>query len=133
LTASPVLIAAGVAAAALIGGAVFYILKRPSAAERERRRRLSIHREGRITDGTVFDVGEPGEDDRSGAGHLLYYTYSIGGVDYSACQDVSALTEHIRDPATVIGSVYVKYQSKNPYNSIIVCEEWSGLRKQRRN
>jgi hypothetical protein len=133
LTASPVLVTAGVAAAALLGGVVFFILKRPSAVERERRRRLSIHRAGRITDGTVFDVDEPGEDGRSGMGHLLHYTYSIGGVDYSACQDVSALAEQIgEDPAVLIGSVYVKYQSKNPYNSIIVCEEWSGLRKRRR-
>ncbi len=133
MTASPVLITAGVAAAALIGGAVFYILKRPSAAERERRRRLSVYRQGRITDGTVFDVDEPGASESLGAVRLLYYTYSIGGVDYSTCQDVSTLIEQIgEDPAALIGSVYVKYHSKNPYNSIIVCEEWSGLRKRRR-
>jgi hypothetical protein len=54
-------------------------------------------------------------------------------VDYSACQDVSALTDRIgQDPASMIGSVYVKYHAKNPYNSIVVCEEWSGLRQRRR-
>jgi hypothetical protein len=133
LTASPLLITAGVAAAALIGGLVIYILKRPSASERERRRRLKIHREGRITDGTVFDVGEPEQASGPESARLLYYTYSIGGVDYSACQDISALAQHVgEDPATLIGSVYVKYHAKNPYNSIIVCEEWSGLRNRRR-
>jgi hypothetical protein len=72
-----------VAAAALIGGLVIYILRRPSAAERERRRRLKIYQEGRITDGTVFDVGEPGDPAGPDSARLLYYTYSIGGVDYS--------------------------------------------------
>lgn len=133
MSASPVLITAGVAAAALIGGLVIYILRRPSAAERERRRRLKIYQEGRITDGTVFDVGEPGDPAGPDSARLLYYTYSIGGVDYSACQDVSALTDRIgQDPASMIGSVYVKYHAKNPYNSIVVCEEWSGLRQRRR-
>ena len=132
LTASPVLIVAGVAAAVLIGGLVLYILQRPSAAERERRRRLKIHQQGRITDGTVFDVAEPGADHGPESARLLYYTYSIGGVEYSACQDISALAELIgNDPASVIGSVYVKYHSKNPYNSIVVCEDWSGLRPRR--
>jgi hypothetical protein len=134
LSASPVLIAAGVAAAALIGGFVVYLVKRPSAAERERRRRLKIHREGRITDGTVFDVGEPAEASGPESERLVFYTYSIGGVDYSACQDVSALTAHVgENPARLIGSVYVKYQAKNPYNSIVVCEEWSGLRQRGRD
>lgn len=121
------------AAVAVIGGFVFYILRRPSAAERERRRRLKIHQEGRITDGTLFDVGEPGAEQGPESARLLYYTYSIGGVEYSACQDVSTLAERIgSDPASVIGSVYVKYHSKNPHNSIIICEEWSGLRPRRR-
>jgi hypothetical protein len=133
LTGSPALIAAGVAAAALIAGIVVYILRRPSPAERERRRRFMVHREGRITDGTVFDVAEAGQGNGAAPENLIYYTYSIGGVDYSACQDVSTLAERVGgDTTSLIGAVYVKYQSKNPHNSIIVCEDWSGLRPRRR-
>jgi hypothetical protein len=133
VTGSPVFIASGLAAAALIGGLVVYILRRPSPAERERRRRLQLQREGRITDGMLFDVGEPEPSNGAASARLLFYNYSIGGVDYSACQDVSALAERVGDnPASLVGAVYVKYHSKNPYNSIIVCEEWSGLRPRRR-
>jgi hypothetical protein len=134
LTGSPALITAGVAAAALIGGLVVYVLRRPSPAERERRRRLQVHREGRITDGIVFDVGETNQDNAAPPARLIYYDYSIGGVDYSACQDVSTLAERVgEDAGRFIGSVYVKYQPKNPHNSIIVCEEWSGLCPRRRS
>jgi hypothetical protein len=132
LTGSPVFIAAGLASAALIGGLIAYLLRRPSASERERRRRLQVHRGGRITDGTIVDMAES-EQPAGPAAQLLYYKYSIGGVEYSACQDITGLTERIgNDPASLVGAVYVKYQSKNPYNSIIICEEWSGLRPRRR-
>ena len=32
------------------------------------------------------------------------------------------------DPDRLIGPVYMKYTPRNPANSIIVCEQWSGLR-----
>jgi hypothetical protein len=132
LTGSPVLITAGVVVAALIGGLVIYIVRRPSPAERERRRRLKVHREGRIADGTVFDISDTNQDNAVAPARLIFYDYSIGGVDYSACQDVSTLAERVgEDTVRLVGSVYVKYQAKNPHNSIIVCEEWSGLRPRR--
>lgn len=134
MTGSPVLITSGVVAAAAVAGVVIYILRRPSPAERERRRRLKVNEQGRITDGTVFDVAETSQGNGAPTENLIYYNYSIGGVDYSACQDVSTLSERIgNDTTSLIGAVYVKYQSKNPHNSIIVCEEWSGLRPRRRN
>ena len=61
--------------------------------------------------------------------HLIDYRYLIRGIDYSTVQDVSSLVEIVgSDPAGLIGAVSVKYLSSNPYNSIVVCEEWSGLR-----
>ncbi len=33
------------------------------------------------------------------------------------------------DPRGIVGPVAVKYHNKNPYNSIIVCEHWSGFRR----
>ena len=65
---------------------------------------------------TVFDVRE----------NELFYSYTVGGVEYSATQDVSAIRERVpNDPA---GLATAKYISRNPANSIVICEEWSGLR-----
>ena len=55
--------------------------------------------------------------------------YTVRGVHYTASQDVSALREFLPAEAhRLIGVSGLKYSSKNPANSILVCEEWSGLR-----
>ena len=60
---------------------------------------------------------------------LVHYSYGVNGVQYTACQDVGPLAETVGDdPRGVVGSVVVKVHQKNPYNSIVICEEWSGLR-----
>lgn len=93
--------------------------------ERERRRRLLVHAKGRTTDGTVTDIPES-----EGAGEpLIHYRYVVGGVEYSAAQDVSALRDAIGDAQQFLGTVTVKYFPRLPANSIVVCEEWSGLRR----
>ena len=103
---------------------LFRIWRRANdVGERERRRRLGVNRAGRTASGVVLDIVD------DGVGRLIHYTYRIGAVDYNACQDVSALDDLMgEDPAWVVGAVQVKYQKTNPYNSIVVCEEWSGLR-----
>jgi hypothetical protein len=59
----------------------------------------------------------------------LYYSYSIRGVQYAASQDISALREHLpEEPERLIGVASLKYAPRNPANSILLCEEWSGLR-----
>ena len=74
---------------------------------------------GRMAGATVFDVRE----------QELFYTYSVGGVEYSATQDVSSIQEHLpKDAAALAGPATVKYIPRNPANSIVVCEKWSGLR-----
>lgn len=111
-------------AALLLGsGAVVALVvlwrRRHDAVEKERRRRLEVNRHGRITSGVVLDI----------EGDLIHYQYAIGAVEYAACQDVSTLAERVGvDPRGIVGAVTVKYHQKNPYNSIVVCEEWSGLR-----
>jgi len=51
-------------------------------------------------------------------------------VEYTASQDVSALRELLPDdPSVVNGVVFVKYDSRNPANSMILSEDWSGLRR----
>jgi hypothetical protein len=59
----------------------------------------------------------------------LYYSYSVRGVHYTASQDVTALRERLpAAPERLIGFASLKYSPRNPANSILVCEEWSGLR-----
>ncbi len=103
----------------LVAAVVIVMWKRRNPRERERRRRLAVNRYGRFGDGMVVDC----------QGDVLYYNYSLRGVDYAASQDVSTLREYLQgDLASFIGPVTLKYSSKNPANSILLCEEWSGLR-----
>jgi hypothetical protein len=94
--------------------------KGASAEELERQRRLLVNQRGRIGDGLVSDI-------RDG---VIYFSYSIHGVDYQATQSVASLGDVIpEEPQRIIGPVMLKYLPRNPANSIVVCEKWSGLRK----
>jgi len=108
------------AAAVLIAVAVWIAIKRHATPEkREKRRRLHLNATGRLGDALVDEVDD----------NLLYYSYSIRGVQYTASQDVSTLRDRL--PAglsRLIGPSSMKYDSNNPGNSILLCEEWSGLR-----
>jgi len=92
---------------------------RTTPAERERKRRLAVNGKGRVCDASVMDVRD----------NALYYRYSIAGVKYAASQDISGLRELLPpDPSVLIGPATLKYLPANPANSIVICEEWSGLR-----
>lgn len=118
-----ILAPSSLAAAAAVSGVAalvqLVLWKRRSPAERERRRRLEVHARGRIVCGMALELQQD----------VLYYNYSVGGAEYSAGQDVSAL-RHLLPPEPA-GPVLVKYLPSNPANSIVVCEQWSGLRKQK--
>ena len=119
-----ILITLIVAAAALIASGLWFVLNsRPSAQERERRRRLAVNARGRIADGTITEVSE----------HGIFYSYSVGGAEYATSQDIGELRASIQVPLEkLIGCpVTVKYAMRNPANSIVVCERWSGLRSGR--
>ena len=49
--------------------------------------------------------------------------------EYAASQDVSKLAGLV--PKDVSNAASVKYDRKNPANSIVVAEQWSGLRGSR--
>ncbi len=128
------LIAAGVAALG-IGITVFIRRNRKSPEQLERDRRHQISAMGRIIDGTVTDVAElaPKPATKTGNGHgrvqLLIYHYDVSGVTYEASQDVTHLRHRVDLHTCRIGvPTSVKYDPQNPANSIVVAEEWSGLR-----
>ena len=91
---------------------------RVTAEERERRRRDALAARGKMGDAVLVEIRED----------LLFYTYAVRGVEYTASQDVSALTERVPRDYSSIASVVVKFDPRNPANSIVLAEGWSGLR-----
>ena len=104
-----------------------------TAEERERERRIWLTDHGRILDGTVNDVQEievaPGQNG-SGEAQLVIYQYDVAGVSYEASQDVTLLRHLIDLHSCRLGlPASIKYDPHNPGNSIVISENWSGLRK----
>ena len=86
--------------------------------ERERRRRSALMAHGKMSDAVLVEI----RDD------LLFYSYGVRGVEYTASQDVSTLQQYMPPDFSTIDAVSVKYDHKNPANSIVLAEQWSGLR-----
>jgi hypothetical protein len=92
---------------------------RVSPGDRERRRRLQLGETGRLHSGLVTDL----QDD------LILYSYELHGVSYTCSQDISSLRDRVpADSARIVGPVTLKYFVRNPANSIVISERWSGLR-----
>ncbi len=92
--------------------------------KRERRRRLAVNAQGRLGDALITEAADGS----------LYYSYDIRGVHYTASQDISALHHLLpAEPHRLLGNAGLKYSPRNPANSILICEEWSGLRAPARN
>jgi hypothetical protein len=123
---TPEAIWVAVGAIVVVSAAIWWLVRnylrgRPTPDEVERRRRGVLHREGKMGDGEIVDV------ETSSAS--IVYSYSVAGVTYTASQDMSALQSWLPpDVMTMVGPVSVKFDPRNPANSIVLCEEWSGLR-----
>jgi hypothetical protein len=116
--------------AAVFGAAWVIVLirrrRRRSPEEMERLRRLGVNRRGRIASGEILDVMEP-PPGTPGA-RLVAYRYDATGVTYHAAQDLSALPAVLALVKRRVGrTVSVKYDPRVPANSILACEEWSGV------
>ena len=99
---------------------------RKSPEEKERLRRLHLVQHGRIIDGTVLDLTDP---ILPGNTRILQYQYEIAGVVYEGGQGVTHLQEQIAAHGDFLGMpASVRYDTKNPANSIVIAETWSGLR-----
>lgn len=100
--------------------------RRKSPEEIERLRRLDVNRRGRITVGQVVDIVDP--DASTGQGRLVVYKYEVAGVTYEVAQNISGLPELAATAQTLPGhTASIKYDPKQPTNSIFACEEWSGV------
>jgi len=96
-----------------------WVRSRITPEERERRRCARLVAAGKITDAMLVEVGEA----------LVFYSYSVGGMVYTASQDI---TRFLSDPAvdfSGVSAMSVKYDPRNPANSIVLAEAWSGLRR----
>lgn len=135
----------GGGAAAL--GLIVYAFARPASDPdtEERKRRLHLNHIGRIAEGQVVELAEhaaPAAEQRRGLlgakakpladnrpRHLVSYSYSISGVTYETAQDITGLESQVRFERLVAGHpASVKYDPSNPSDSILVADDWSGLR-----
>lgn len=91
---------------------------RVTPEERERRRRDALVATGKMGDATLMEV----RDD------LLLYSYDVRGIEYTASQDIALLKQYMPSDLSALASVSVKYDARNPANSIILAERWTGLR-----
>jgi len=93
--------------------------RRITPEELEKRRRQSVNLQGKLGDGEIIDID----------GDNVFYSYSVAGVGYTTSQDVSSLQAMLpADRAAIPGPVSIKFLTTNPPNSIVLCEDWSGLR-----
>jgi hypothetical protein len=119
-------IAAGVVALIGLIWLIVY-LRRPSPEEVERRRREHLTRTGRITDGVIVDARTlSGDDSISPNPEVLVYSYRLAGVTYNCAQDVSKLPDQVLG-FRIDQPVQLRYDPRNPGNSILVSESWTGL------
>lgn len=107
--------------------------------ELEKQRRAYLNQVGRIVEGQITDFVElaastfEGKKGRApainGPRKLVYYSYSISGVSYETAQDITTLDGHAGMDRIIAGlSASVKYDPSNPSNSILIADDWSGLR-----
>jgi hypothetical protein len=100
--------------------------RRKSPDEIEHLRRMEVNACGRIIMGRIVELAEPQPD--GPAGPVLLYDYEVAGVTYEAAQDLSALPAIAAAAPFLPGqTANIKYDPKQPTNSILACEDWCGI------
>ena len=126
---------------------IVFAFMRPNVdpEDAERKRRLHLNLIGRIAEGQVVELSEQPAEHAEGRRSLLptrsrplpdarprcmvSYSYSISGVTYHTAQDVTGLESQVRFDRLMAGQqASVKYDPANPSDSILVADDWSGLR-----
>jgi hypothetical protein len=127
------------ASLAVVGGAFLSKLlgRSPDPDEIERQRRAYLNQIGRIVEGQITDLVEVAEDkarrkstkEVNGRRKLVCYSYSISGVSYETAQDITSLEGRAGMERIITGlPASIKYDPSNPSNSILIADDWSGLR-----
>ena len=143
---SKLILAMGAAAVAAIV-MIFYAFRRPAEDPEaiERKRRLHLNQIGRIAEGQVVELAaHPAEPRAHSKGifgsrtrpvpnpdlrQLVSYSYNISGVTYHTAQDITGLESQVRFDRLAAGQpASIKYDPSNPTDSILVADDWSGLR-----
>ena len=108
-----------VASLLVAGGALVIFQRRNTPERRELKRRFNVNSFGRLGDAFLLEASS----------ESIIYEYDVQGVNYNASQDVQLLSAYLPEqPERLIGPVNIKYMVRNPANSIVVCEYWSGIR-----
>ena len=90
-----------------------------SRVDAEQIRRALIEQQGRIIEGFVLDVHDG----------VVVYSWSWRGVDYEASQDLRSLQHLLPNTHDIVaGAVSIKFLPRDPSNSIVMSENWSGFR-----
>ena len=140
-----ILVLGGAAVASILMIAYAFFRPAEDPEEIERKRRLHLNQIGRIAEGQVVDLvahpPEPREKSKSlfrsrpqplvdlSPRQLVSYSYAISGVTYHTAQDITGLESQVRLDKLVAGQpASIKYDPSNPTDSILVADDWSGLR-----
>jgi hypothetical protein len=137
-----VLASGGILLAAILVAAFSLLRRPPNPEETERKRRAHLNQIGRICEGQIVELVEQAADTpRTGFGFshrarvaarnrtLVCYSYSISGVTFQTAQDITSLEERLQVERLASGQpTSIKYDPANPSNSILITEDWSGLR-----
>ena len=93
---------------------IFDIFKKKKEVDLEAQRRERLLRSGRITDGTIIDR------ETTEQGEIVYYFYSIHGVDFESSEILS--DEQSREPLKYApgAKVGVRFDQKQHGNSILI-------------
>ncbi len=139
------MLAMGAAAAAAVA-MIAYAFLRPAEnpEEIERKRRLHLNQIGRIAEGQVVELVAYAPEPRATKGlfgsrarplanlsprQLVSYSYAISGVTYHTAQDITGLESQVPFDRLAAGQpASIKYDPSNPTDSILVADDWSGLR-----
>jgi hypothetical protein len=138
-----IILALGFGVATVVGVSSYVLTRRkPTAEEIERGRREYLAAGGRITDGSITETqwlisATPNTNDADSVSPsaissetpaILVYRYVIAGVTYECAQDVSTLAEFVQHVRVDL-PIQVRFDPRNPGNSIVVAEGWTGLRQ----
>lgn len=100
--------------------------EQPSEDDLERERREYLAASGRIVDGSITET-RGAEESADAIPRTLLYSYRIAGVTYECAQDVRPLSDYVRHLRIDL-PIQVRFDPRNPGDSIVVAESWSGLR-----